>query len=52
MKADDKPTDKTPKPDEKVKVINHNPGNGEIGGVATPIAADLDAWIAAGWVRD
>jgi hypothetical protein len=44
-----KPTPPT-KP-KRVKMKNTRPGNGVIGGIASPLEKDVPAWEAQGWIR-
>lgn len=38
-----------PAPPKRVRVYNTRPSNGTVGAIANPLAADIDAWLAAGW---
>lgn len=48
----------TPKPKKakakpvRVRMVNMNPANGTVGGIANPFEKDVPAWEARGWVRD
>lgn len=41
-----------PAPNKRIKLRNTKRANGQIGGIAKPLAKDVDVWLAKGWVRD
>lgn len=42
---------KAPAKPKRVKMKNTRPGNGAVGGIASPLEKDVPAWEARGWVR-
>ena len=48
--ADQEAIEDTPTKPERIRLRNTRAGNGEIGGIATPLAKDADKWRAIGWV--
>lgn len=50
-KAEPKDEPKAAKAPQRVKMKNTKAQNGIIGAIASPMSADVPAWLAAGWVK-